>query len=57
MKKALGTFVMLSPLIALLAIKVALDGTEVLIFCTIGILGVVVVSVTTFIGMKLRGDI
>ena len=57
MKKALGTFVLLSPFIALFAIKVAIDGTEVLIFLIIGILVLVVVSVTTFIGMKLRGDI
>jgi len=57
MKKALGTFVIASPFIALLFIGIVIEGVEALIGFVVAILVVAAIFATTFIGMKLRGDI
>jgi len=57
MKKALGTFIIISPLIALLVAAIVIKGIEALIGFGGAILVVAAIFATTFIGMKLRGDI
>jgi len=57
MRKALGTFVMVAPFIALVVIRVVIEGVEALIGFVVAILVVAAIFVTIFIGMKLRGDI